>query len=154
MLSNRSPIYDTLLILHVLVGMLGYGAVIFSGVFSRKLLKDGPLPSTLKYFDGSPNIPGMFVGLVPVFGVIVLLLGRGNLPDLTKGWFDIAVGIWVLSAAIAFMRVFPPERKLHQAITEESDNIGTLAKSISRASGVCSVLYVVAFYLMLFKPRF
>ncbi len=154
MLSNRSPIYDTLLIVHVLVGMLGYGAVIFSGVFSRKLLREGPSASTRKYFDGSPNIPGMFIGLVPVFGVLVLLIGKGNLRDLTKGWFDLAVTIWVVSAAVAFMRVFPPERKLHLALEENSDNVGTVAKSISRASGLCSVLYVAAFYLMLFKPRF
>ncbi len=153
MLGNRSPIYDTLLILHVLVGMIGYGAVVFSGVFSRKLLREGPTESTLKYFDGSINIPGMFVGLVPVFGVIVLLVGKRNLPDLTKGWFDLAVAIWIISGAVAFMRIFPAERRLHQAILAESENVGIIAKAISVASGVCALLYVAAFYLMLFKPR-
>lgn len=152
MLSNRSPIYDTLLIAHVLVGMLGYGGVIFSGVFARKLLREGPSESTSRYFDGSRNTAVMFVGLVPVFGMLVLFVGQGNLHDVTKAWFDAAVLIWVVSGAAAFMKILPTERRLHSALSIGDASVGSLAKTIERTSALCSVLYVIAFYLMLFKP--
>lgn len=152
MLSINSPVYDGLLILHVVAGILGYGAIAFSGVFARRVISEGTNESTRRYFDGKVNIPGQFVGLVPILGVILLVVGTGNIAFISKAWFLVALAIWILTAGMSYSLIFPNEKRLAVSMRQRTPDVGSLAKTIEKLSAVCSVLYVVAFYMMLFKP--
>jgi len=90
---------------------------------------------------------------VPVFGISLLVVR--NASDISQGWFLSAVTIWVIELGILTARAWPAQRKLGALLAV--DGAGDLAihqagQQVLRTQQIVVVLYLVAFYLMLFKP--
>ncbi|MGC8481393.1 MAG: hypothetical protein ACP5PJ_07570 [Acidimicrobiales bacterium] len=158
-MTLRSPIVDVVLLIHVVVGLLGYGSIAMHGLNLRKYRRLGWTAQTERFFDGEFDRTQWFVYGVPVAGIAVLLVLKGATADVSQGWFIGAVLAWVISAGIAGMVVFPTSRQL--GASHKVDGIAPAKEAITlkgqiersdRAVGICVVAYVVAFYLMLFKP--
>lgn len=158
-MTLRSPIVDLVLLIHVVVGLLGYGSIAMHGFNLRKFRRLGWTVQTERFFDGAFDRTQWFVYGVPVAGIAVLLALKGATADVSQGWFIGAVIMWVISAGIAGMVVFPTSRQLGASHKDDSvapaEGATTLKVQIERserAVGICVVAYVIAFYLMLFKP--
>jgi hypothetical protein len=154
----RSPIVDVLLLAHVIVGLLGYGAIAMHGWYLRKYRREGWTSQTERFFDGAFDRTQWFVYLVPIVGIAVLVVLRGASADVSHAWFIGAVLAWTISAGLAGMIVFPSSRRLGESRQERrfADSSGAVIAAqvirSERAVGICVIAYVTAFYLMLFKP--
>lgn len=151
-LGDASPILDVLILAHVLVGLLGYGSVAVSGLYARKVRREGVSAEVKRYFDGKRNRAQLFVYLVPVLGIIVGVVAS---PPKPWGylWFQVAVGLWIVSAGVVGGMVSRGERQLAQDLSEGRDSMFGSARALERGVGICAVAYTTAFYLMLFKPN-
>ncbi|MGC8465026.1 MAG: hypothetical protein ACP5O0_03740 [Acidimicrobiales bacterium] len=150
-MTLRSPILDFLLLAHVIVGLLGYGSLAMTGTYAHQARRLGPTDAVRRYFDGSRNLAQLMVYLVPVFGIIVAIAmkSKGELHD---AWFYEAVTLWIISAGVVGMVVSPLSKLFGSVVVSNHDQTVTVARKLERGVGICVILYVAAFYLMLFKP--
>jgi flagellar biosynthesis protein FlhB len=150
-MTLRSPILDFLLLAHVVVGLLGYGSLALTGSYAHHARRLGPTEGVRRYFDGTNNLAQFMVYLVPVFGVIVAIAMKSK-SELHDAWFYEAVVLWVISAAVVGMVISPMTKLLGTIVSSDISQIAKVARKLERGVGVCVVLYVAAFYCMLFKP--
>ncbi|MCI2975946.1 MAG: hypothetical protein MP439_07705 [Ferrimicrobium sp.] len=152
-LGVNNPMYVLLLIFHVGVGLIGFGSNAIAGWTARDAAHGGPTDSVRRFFDGKISLAQWCVVLVPVFGISLLVVR--NASDISQGWFLSAVTIWVIELGILTARAWPAQRKLGALL--EVDGAGDFAihqagQQVLRTQQIVVVLYLVAFYLMLFKP--
>jgi hypothetical protein len=149
----NNPIYVLLLILHVGAGLIGYGANAMAGWTARDVAHQGPTDSVRRFFDGKVSLAQWCVVLVPVFGISLLLIRDAS--DISKLWFWAAVTIWVITLGLLTGKGWPAQRRLGGLLdaVECSDiEIHESGVAVLRTQQIVVTLYVVAFYLMLFKP--
>ncbi|WP_298207414.1 hypothetical protein [Ferrimicrobium sp.] len=158
-LGINNPFYVILLICHVGIGLIGFGANAMAGWTARDAAHTGPTESVRSFFDGKVSLAQWCVVLVPVFGISLLVVRDAS--DIGQGWFLAAVTIWVITLGLLTARGWPAQRKLGTLLKsatgldacEGNDlEIHTQGLIVLRTQQVVVVLYLVAFYLMLFKP--
>lgn len=152
-LGINNPIYVLLLILHVGIGLVGFGANAMAGWTARDIAHQGPTESVRRFFDGKISLAQWCVVLVPVFGISLLVVRDAS--DISKPWFLVAVTIWVVTLGLLTARGWPAQRRLGSLLNEigPSDlEIHASGVAVLRTQQMVVVLYLIAFYLMLFKP--
>ncbi|WP_298347321.1 hypothetical protein [Ferrimicrobium sp.] len=158
-LAINNPFYVVLLIFHVGIGLIGFGSNAMAGWTARDAAHLGPSESVRRFFDGRISLAQWCVILVPVFGISLLVLR--DAADISQIWFLAAVTIWVITLGLLTARGWPAQRTLG-ALLASVPEVGAVAGSdaeihsqgliVLRTQQVVVVLYLVAFYLMLFKP--
>ncbi|MCL5052727.1 MAG: hypothetical protein M1447_02770 [Gammaproteobacteria bacterium] len=149
----NNPIYVLLLIMHVGAGLIGYGANAMAGWTARDVANQGPTDSVRRFFDGKVSLAQWCVVLVPVFGVSLLLIRDAS--DISKLWFWAAVTIWVITLGLLTGKGWPAQRRLGSLLdaVERSDiEIRGSGVAVLRTQQIVVTLYLIAFFLMLFKP--
>jgi hypothetical protein len=152
-LGVNNPIYVLLLILHVGIGLIGFGANAIAGWTARDVARQGPTDSARRFFDGKVSLAQWCVVLVPVFGISLLVVRDAS--DISKLWFWAAVTIWVITLGLLTAKGWPTQRKLGsllQAVGCSDIEIHESGVTVLRTQQIVVVLYLLAFYLMLFKP--
>lgn len=158
-LGVGNPIFDVLLLVHVIIGMVGYFSTSLTSWMAKLFLKEPRHPGLGRYFNGRTNWASRTITLVPVFGLVVAWAGS-LWSDFSQAWFIAAIGIWFATAAIVSIFIWPIEKAIYLALqegnfTDSSQEQKVREQKVKRAvvvGGISSVGYVVAFYLMLFKP--
>ncbi len=153
-LGVGNPIYDILLLAHVIIGMVGYFSTSLTSWMANLYLRDPSHPGLGRYFNGKINWASRMIVLVPVFGLVVAWAGS-LWSDFSQPWFISAVGIWFVTAAIVSIFIWPVEKSIHLALEDRNYADGSQDQRVKRAvfvGGLSSIGYVAAFYLMLFKP--
>lgn len=149
-LGANSPAFVVLLLAHVALGVLGYGANAMAGWSARDVAVHGPTASAARFFDGRISIGQYLVFGVPIVGIIMLVVRAGYVVG--QGWFLGAVTLWVVTIALLTARGWPRQRELGRLLSEGGDD-ATLHRSaagVLRVQQVVVVCYVVAFVLMYF----
>jgi hypothetical protein len=150
-LGINNPIYVLLLILHVGIGLIGFGSNAIAGWTARDVAANGSTDMVQRFFDGKISLAQWCVVLVPVFGVSLLVVRDAS--DVEQPWFLVAVAIWIIELGILTARGWPAQRKLGTALGSGGDaEIHRLGITVLRTQQLVVILYLVAFYLMLFKP--
>ena len=153
-LGVGNPIFDILLLAHVIIGMVGYFSTSLTSWMASLYLKDRGHPGLGRYFNGKINWASRMIVFVPVFGLVVAWAGS-LWSDFSQPWFLVALGIWFATVAIVSIFVWPVEKTIHLALEDGNCADGSLEQRVKRAvfvGGISSIGYVAAFYLMLFKP--
>jgi hypothetical protein len=175
--AMSGPLYDLLLVMHVVVGVVGFGAVAMSGRMASSAYRTADPagdPRVLRFFRKGPDWPARAIFLVPVLG-LALLFG-GDRSDLHAAWPWIGLAIWVGVAGLATAWCWPAEQAAQAALARlvslraEASLGGPLAerdgeavrgalpeflaacRSLERASGLISVCFVLAVAVMIIQP--
>jgi uncharacterized membrane protein len=146
--------YDILVALHVIVAVVGFGAVAISGAYSgpaRHLDRPGAVEEARRYFGARGWVEAALVA-VPVFG-FAALGAKGD--GLAHAWVWAAAAVWLVALAAWLRLVRPAERELRAVVAQTPVDASVAARAGRRlawGAGVCDVAFVVALGLMVFQP--
>ncbi len=97
----RTAAYDLVLVAHVLSALVGLVAVVVAGAYAAALLGSGPQSEAVRrYYRWGVNWTGRVLVLVPVSGVVLIALSRGDW-SISDGWITAGLALWVVAAAVA-----------------------------------------------------
>jgi hypothetical protein len=150
------PGYSELLLLHVASALVGFGAVVVSGVPATAAARgpDGRRDEAVRrYFRPGVNVParGLYGG--PVFGFA--LIGASNGSFTASDPFVIGgLALWSVALVVAEAVLWPAERRVQELVADDwhqAATTGALGRECRRivvASGVLVAVFVVAMVLM------
>lgn len=153
-----SPLYDIVMAAHVLAALVGFGALGSTGAYAaaaRRVSDPFSTASLARYFAPGANRAARAILLVPLLGGALLALGHGR--DVGRAWPWIGLASWTTAAAVASALLWPAERRIQQllagaATPEASAALASAARRAERAAAVTSLLFVVAFVVMIWQP--
>ena len=153
-------LYSVLLVLHVAAAVVGYGALLVTGVQAARARRGPAQPDAegvRRYFRPGINWAGRSLYAVPVLGFVLVADSRSAF---SSGDAFVVVGLVLLaiSVVVAEAVVWPAERRIQEIVTErwgEERFRATLERDctmVATASAVLTVLFVVAVVVMVGKP--
>jgi hypothetical protein len=150
----RSAAYDLVLLAHVLAALVALGTVVVSGCYAVALLRSGARSEAVRrYYRPGVNWGGRVLFLVPVFGVALVAMSRGDW-SFSDGWVTIGLAAWAVAAVVAEAVLWPAERRLQDAVggaTAPADRRPDCLLVAVVAAGLAVVL-VGAGVVMVAKP--
>lgn len=156
----NDPVFAVLLVLHILVAVIGFGAIGATGIFAARAarLADPHRDAAIRrYFQSGRNLAERAVLLVPLFGAA--LLGIGDPADRRAAWPWIGLGLWVVAMGLASARLWPAERALQLAFSAEPQPqpesliaIRRAGRSAETAAGLVSICFAAALVVMIAQP--
>jgi hypothetical protein len=162
--SVSGPVYDLLLVAHVGVALVGFGAIAVAGLAASSARRsDDPANdlATQRFFKPGRDWPARAILLVPVLG-LALLYG-GDRSDAGSAWPWIGLVIWVAAVGIASGIGWPAERAAQETLEEltgapAADRAPLVAqfrascRRMELTTGAVSVCFVAAMAVMIFQP--
>ncbi|HEX2038995.1 MAG TPA: DUF2269 family protein [Acidimicrobiales bacterium] len=166
-----SGIYKTLLVLHILSAVVGFGAVMLNGLYGNEAKKRRGAEA-LAITDATvfvSRVAELFIYLVFVFGVLLVVAGDdawsfGDLwVSLSMGLFVIAVGLshGLLQPAVKRMRVLmaelvdmgpPPPQGATAGPPPQAVELEQRGRTVAVVGAVLNLTVVVILALMIWKP--
>ncbi len=156
----EGPGYSLLLVLHVAFAVVGFGILATTGVQALRARR-GPgqagADGLRRYFRPGVNWAGRTLYLVPVLGFGLLADSSGAF-DAADAWVIAGLALWVTSAVLAELLVWPGERRLQRIVSERWADPGArqaLEQQCTRVavtSAVLTGLFVAAVAVMVAKP--
>jgi hypothetical protein len=143
-----------MLVAHVVTAVVGFGAVIATGVAARAARRSATAPSTRRYFRPGPNWASLSLLLVPVFGAALEALQK--FPDLHQAWPWLALGMWAVAACVGLFVHWPAERRIQALVATGGGGPPDLAGPCQRAiwsSAAMAVLFVGCVGVMVTQPH-
>ena len=151
-LGSRSPIYDVLLLAHVVCAVGGFGANGLAGLYAGQLYPS-PRDGAVKYFSTPKFYAEKLIYLVPVFGLVMIAVSHG-ISELEKPWVIAGITAWIIAVGVAHSVVWPAERKVALAIASDASGVDLLApaRKLVRGSMALDLIFVIAFVTMIAQP--
>jgi hypothetical protein len=164
--GTNSGIYKVLLVLHILVAIVGLGAVMLNGIYaSQSQKRQGPpgrAVSEANLFVS--NVGEKFIYLIPVFGIL-LVLASDKAWKFSTGFVWMALVLFAIAMGISHGVMFPGQQKINALLLEMEQapppaggappqvaEIQAIGKRLA-AGGVTLNIFVVLFLiLMIWKP--
>jgi cytochrome bd-type quinol oxidase subunit 2 len=146
--------YDLVLLAHVLTALVGLGAVVVAGAYALALRRSGPASESVRrYYRPGVNWAGRVLFLVPVLGVALVVMSRGDW-SFSDVWVAIGLMVWAVVALAAEMVLWPAERRLQAAVGDPSSapDLGGQCARAAAVAAVLAILLVVAAVVMVAKP--
>jgi uncharacterized membrane protein len=163
-LGTNKPGFDLLLVGHVACALVGFGALVTSGIQATRLARVGPGgagETLLRYFAPGVNWVGRALYGVPLFGFALLAdsggHGRIGAPCVVAG-----LCLWTLAALVAEGFVWPAERRIQSALLHAGSNgtgerfSGSTRRDcrvVGLLGAVLAVIFLVATVLMVARPH-
>ncbi len=148
----------TLLVLHVLSAVVGFGAIFLTGIYAG-LGRRRASEAVRRYFAPGPNWAARAVYLVPVLGVALVETSHGT-DRFAQPWIWISIVLWVLAAGLAHAVVWPGERRIQVLVLEilagrtgaRRPELDRACRRVERAAVAIDVAFVATLVLMVAKP--
>lgn len=164
LLATRSiptgVVYSVLLLLHVGCAVVGFAAVILTGVQASRARRGPHAPGadgTRRYFRPGVNWAARALYGVPVFGFALVSASGGDFA-VNDGFVLAGLGLWALAAVVAEVVVWPAERRIQAVVADRWDTVDG-ARALARDSRLVSVaavalvtVFVAAVALMVARP--
>jgi hypothetical protein len=163
------PAYDLLLVAHVVVALVGFGAIAAAGIAASSSLRcDDPAndASVRRFFKKGRDWPARMILLVPVLGLALLLGGDRSAESAAWPWVGLC--IWVVAAGVASGICWPAEHAAQTALGELAVAAGgedadgaaeslvaefrASCRRMELATGAISVCFVAAVAVMIVQP--
>jgi hypothetical protein len=159
--DKAHPLYDTLVTLHVLSAVIGFGAVAISGVYGASASHQGRGDAgeeTSRYFRSSGRAEWLVL-LVPFLGAAALGSRPGG-GGFSATWVVAAELVWLTAAGLLLGVIRPAERRIRAALRPVPDppegavpaGVEAAGRRLMWAATACDVLFVAAFLLMVYQP--
>lgn len=159
MLSD--PWFASVVIIHVLCAVVGFGALAMSGAYAR-LARTAPdpfgSPGLKRYFRPGKNIVARAIYLVPVFGAVALVFSH----DTHRLYPYLGIGIWLVATGVASAILWPAEAKIQQIMNAHAPSgepgadrgaLVRLAQRCERAAMATSLCFALALVVMIAQPN-
>jgi hypothetical protein len=157
--STSNAGFDLLLIAHVACAIVGFGALVTSGVQAVRLRRADPrsVPTTLRrYFAPGVNWAGRVLYGVPVFGLLLLADSSGRLRA-GDPWVIAGLALWGISAVVAEVVLWPAERRIQTVLAEPgARSAPALARDchlVASLGGALGLVFVAATVVMVARPH-
>jgi uncharacterized membrane protein len=140
-----STSYNIMLLFHVLLVIVAFGAPFVNAPLYRFAARDGvggPVAKAQALATTRVAIPALLVAGLLGFGLSGM---SDEAYKLSQGWLSAAVVIWLAQAALYFFGIIPAMRKVG-----EGDEAA--ATRVSILTGVLHLSLVVMLWLMIWKP--
>jgi uncharacterized membrane protein len=154
------PAYSVLLVLHVGATLVGFGALVTTGVQAARLrrgLAGVDSGMVRRYFRPGVNWPARALYAVPVFGFALLAESNGAFA-VDDGWVVAGLVLWLVAAVVAEAVVWPGERRIQVLVAHrwnDPDAVPLLDRECRRvvtASGLLAAVFLAAVVVMVGKP--
>lgn len=158
--APTGPLYSVLLLLHVLCAVVGFGAVVVTGVQATRARRGPSAPGSdavRRYFRPGVNWAGRLLYGVPLFGFALLGASKGAYRA-GDGFVTVGLAVWLAAAGLAELVVWPGERRLQVEVTERWDEPGDAAdldrqcRRLAVGAVTMAALFLVATVVMIGKP--
>jgi uncharacterized membrane protein len=119
--TGHPGLYDTLVALHVICAVVGFGAVALSGIYGGTAShpdRAGSAEEARRYFR-SPGRAEWVVLAVPFFGAGALGVRPGG-ADFGDAWVVGAAALWLVAAAVLVGLVRPAERRIRAGVASQN----------------------------------
>jgi len=152
--------YSILLVLHVAAAVVGFGALLLTGVQAARAARGPSAPGAegvRRYFRPGINWAGRLLYAVPVLG-FVLVADSDRAFTAGDGFVVAGLVLWLVAAGIAEAVVWPAERRIQVLVTErwgDPDTGVLLARDCRRvvvAATALGVVFLAAVVVMVGKP--
>lgn len=152
--------YSILLVLHVAAAVVGFGALVLTGVQAARAARGPGAPGAegvRRYFRPGINWAGRMLYAVPVLGFL-LVADSGRAFSAGDGFVVGGLALWLAAAGLAEGLVWPAERRIQALVTERFGDTDTLpelrreCRRVSAAAVVLAVVFVAAVVVMVGKP--
>jgi hypothetical protein len=152
-------VYSILLLLHVGTAVVGFGALVMTGVQARRARK-GPAGAgaegVRRFFRPGVNWAARALYAVPVFGFALISASKGAFTT-NDGFVIAGLGLWAVATVVAEIVVWHGERRIQEVVSTSwtvgtNDRFELACRRVALAAGVLSVVFVVAVVLMVAQP--
>ncbi len=156
----EGPGYSVLLILHVAAALVGFGALLTTGLqaFRARRGPNGPSADAVRrFFRPGVNWPGRALYAVPVLGFGLVADSNGAF-TVADAWVLVGLALWVVAAGVAEAVVWPGERRIQAIVTEcwddpgVVDELGRLCRQVAISCAAVLAVFLVAVVVMVAKP--
>jgi uncharacterized membrane protein len=167
MLANtNSGIYKTLLVLHILVAIVGLGAVMLNGLYAAQSQKrkgpGGRAVSEANY--AVSNIGEKFIYAIPIFGIL-LVLASDKAWKFSQTWIWLSLLLYIAAIGISHAILIPGHKRINALLAEMEQGpppaggappqvieLQAIGQKMAVAGVTLNVFVVVFLVLMVWKP--
>jgi uncharacterized membrane protein len=165
--ASVSTGYQTLVMLHILCVIGGFGAVSYNGLYVNLAQRRAGAPGTSAVVEVNTLVSGLAELLIYaalVFGVGAVTASQSTL-KFSQAWLSAAFAVYLLDIAVLHGWIRRYQRRFATLAREVEDaspapgsrppqlqELAGLERRVSLGWGVFNVLVVGAVYLMVFKP--
>jgi hypothetical protein len=162
LLGTQHPIptsvgYTLLLLAHIASTVVGFGAVLVTGIQAGRARR-GPEQespdSVRRYFRPGTNWAGRTLYLVPAFGA-GLIATSGGAFGASSAFIESGLVLWAVAVLAAEMVLWPAERRIQEHVTsgwELGDAFRHDCTMVVRTAWFLMAIFLVAVVLMVAKP--
>lgn len=148
--------YNSVLFVHVLCAIVGFGAVMLNGIWGSALSKaTGDAAATLATtLHKVSKIAEIFIYAVPVFGILVIVLSD-EAHKFASPWISASFTLYVIALGLSLAVLQPSVKKLVSIAVEgnpATPERAALEKKVAAVSGVMHLTFVLILLLMVFGP--
>jgi hypothetical protein len=164
-------LFKTVLVLHILCAIVGFGAVILNGIYGNEVRKR-PGPEGIAVFDANLTVSRVgefFIYGVFVFGFLLVLLSD-DVYEFSQTWVWLAMLLYVIALGVSHGVLFPALRRMRVLMGEmaaaapsaggtggpppQVTEMEALGKRVGATGAFLDVMVVVILVLMIWKPGF
>jgi hypothetical protein len=164
--GTNTGIYKFFLVCHVLVAIVGLGAVMLNGIYAAQAQKrQGPAGRAVSEANEFvSNIGEKFIYLIPVFGILLVIFSN-------KAWKFSTTFVWLalllyaIAIGISHAVMIPGQRKINELLLQMEQNppaaggappqvaeVQAIGKRMAPAGAVLNLLVVAILFVMVWKP--
>ena len=153
-------LYSTLVVAHVLCAVVGFGAVVLTGVQAARA-RGGPsapgAEGVRRYFRPGTNWAGRLVYGVPAFG-FASIAASGGVWSPRDDFVVVGLVLWSVAALLAELVAWPGERRIQSLVTvswdgpRQGSELDRLCRRVRAAAVAVAGLFVVAVVVMVARP--
>lgn len=114
-----SGAYDTVMVLHILCVIVGFGGVMLNGIYGAESKRRRGAEG-LAVFEATEKVgrvAEMFIYLVPVFGIALIFMSH-NVWTFSQAWVSAALAIYVVALTVVLAFHLPNLRRMGVLMAE------------------------------------
>jgi uncharacterized membrane protein len=159
-------LYKTVLVLHIMAAIVGFGAVFLNGIYAAQAKKrQGPTGrAVIEANFAVTQVGEKLIYAVPLLGILLVLVSD-KAWSFSDTWIWLSMALYVVGIAVSHSVLLPGAKKIMALMVEiesgpaptggpppQAAAIEALGKRQAAAGGFLNVLLVVLVGLMVFKP--
>ena len=161
--AYNSGLYKTLLVLHILVAIVGLGAVMLNGLYAAQAQKRPGPAGRRAVFEANffvTTIAEYFIYTIPIFGIL-LLVSSDKLWKFSQTWVWLALVVYFVAIGISHGVMKPGTKKVLALMRETEETrrripgrrqLEAVGKRLAAGGAALNIIVVVPLVLMIWKP--
>lgn len=167
-----SSLHNTLLVLHLLAVILGFGPAMMAGLWGAEA-KARRGREGLAIAEATYKVVGTYAAWimysVPIFGILLVFTSDNDIYKFSQAWVSASLLLYIVGVGVAQAVHLPNLRRMNELMAELADGPGpggggpggpppqvaeieARGKKAGMVGGMLSLLVVVIVVLMVFKP--